>query len=106
MSVLNVVRKEQAPMVGLLPQDWSDAMSVQDACNLSGVVHAFSGVMPRIWQEVVRNGGGTDDVNRHPICIMYASKIESLTKLYDVAAFTAAYNAVVDKIKEHGAYAP
>ena len=63
---------------------WADlareAYAVQDACNLSGVVHAFSQVVTRVRALLETEGkGGTDNVNRHPVCIMFADKIGHLT---------------------------
>jgi len=48
--------------------DYQQALQSQNACNLSGIVRALADVTNRIWDEVRANGGGTDDVNRHPIC--------------------------------------
>lgn len=102
-----LMKVEAAPdqKTGLVPRDWADAMNVQDACNLSGVVHSFSQVLPRIWQEVIKEGGGTDAVNRHPICVMYASQIVHLAGggMIDPSVYAKAYDAVIDQIKTHGA---
>jgi hypothetical protein len=56
------------------------ALQVQDACNLSGVVHSFSAVMTDLW-ELSRTveGRGTAWVNQHPVAKAFASKIESLS---------------------------
>lgn len=54
-----------------------EALDVQDACNLSGVVHGFSRMMTdlcRLEPEL-----GTDARNTHPICILWADKIAHLT---------------------------
>jgi len=51
------------------------ALEVQDASNLSGVVYQFARDMKVICEEVRRNGGGTDSVNHHPVCKMYAEQI-------------------------------
>lgn len=52
-----------------------EAMDVQDACNLSGVVHGFS----RAITELRSYYDSTWDINTHPISVMWASKIASLT---------------------------
>jgi hypothetical protein len=58
-------------------QDWAkDAMMVQDACNLSGVVHSFSEFMRFLSAQNL----GTDAKNSHPISVLFASKIASLTQ--------------------------
>jgi len=69
-------------MPGLEPKDYADAIQVQDACNLSGVVHKFSRIMTKIWEEARKDenkGYGTEWVNKHPIAVMYAEKIAHLT---------------------------
>lgn len=63
---------------GLTSRDWEEAIQVQDACNLSGVVHSFSRVVSKVREQLCIDTGGkysTDDVNQHPICKMYAEKI-------------------------------
>lgn len=65
-----------------------EALDVQDACNLSGVVHAFSRAMTDLGQHVQ----GTEARNRHPVAILYASKIASLTGCEDSAPYWDAYN--------------
>jgi hypothetical protein len=52
-----------------------DALLVQDACNLSGVVHSLSRAMHAIWEVSNRKGLGTDYVNQHPIVAMYLDKL-------------------------------
>lgn len=55
------------------------ALEVQDASNLSGVVYQFARDMKIICEEVRRNGDGTDAVNHHPVCRLYAEQIAWLT---------------------------
>jgi hypothetical protein len=59
----------------------NDVLEIQDASNLSGVVHAFHRAISDIWDNARILGHGTDWVNRHPICRAYASKIQSLSRL-------------------------
>jgi len=66
---------------------WADAIQVQDACNLSGVVHAFS----RILADLCKTTQSTKERNTHPVCIMFASKVASLTGCEDLEAFGKAY---------------
>lgn len=56
-----------------------EAIAVQDACNLSGIIHSFSRAMTNL-REIARAEGweSTDKINTHPICILYADKIASL----------------------------
>lgn len=59
-----------------------EALQVQNACNLSGVVHSYSRAMARLWKLLENEGGtSTEKVNTHPIAVMWASKVESLTSL-------------------------
>jgi hypothetical protein len=51
------------------------ALEVQDASNLSGIVYQFARDMQIICEEIRRNGGGTNAINRHPVCRMYAEQI-------------------------------
>lgn len=69
------------------------ALDVQDACNLSGVVRSFATVTETLWEEARRLNQGTDFVNRHPISILFSSKIESLTHSGSVREFSQAYEA-------------
>lgn len=55
------------------------ALDVQDASNLSGVVHSFSEqVMPALWEEAHKRGEGTAWVNHHPIATLFIDKLVSL----------------------------
>lgn len=58
-----------------------DALNVQNACNLSGVVHGFSRALTDLRALLEREGLfiGTDQLNRHPISILWSDKIASLT---------------------------
>ena len=59
----------------LTPQDYNDAILSQSACNLSGLVHSLSRILPTIWNE----SDGTNQVNNHPIVKMYAEQIAFLS---------------------------
>lgn len=82
-----------------LKQLVQSALDVQDACNLSGVVHSFSRVVTQL-REIARAEGweGTDRINQHPICVLYSSKISSLSLADDT--FSKAYNWAMDYVKE------
>ena len=54
-----------------------EALAVQDACNLSGVVHGFSRAITEL--RVVLRDPGTDAINAHPVCVLWADKIAHLT---------------------------
>jgi hypothetical protein len=81
---------------GLEPRHYEDAIMVQDACNLSGVVHSFSKVLPRIWVEARAKGEGTKFVNEHPISVLFSSKIASLTGSEVDTMFSSAYAACME----------
>ena len=69
-----------------------EAIDVQDGCNLSGIVHSFSRAITRL-REIARAEGweGTDAINRHPICLLFSSKIASLTYSESGEEFHRAY---------------
>jgi hypothetical protein len=71
-----------------------EAILVQDACNLSGVIHSFSRVLTELREILVRldpDKFSTEVLNRHPISVMYSSKIASLTGSENGLAFSHAY---------------
>lgn len=59
--------------------DYRNALLAQSAVNLSGLVHSFSEVLPRIWEEAREKGQGTDFVNCHPIARLYSEQIAFLS---------------------------
>lgn len=61
----------------LKPNDYLNALESQTACNLSGIVYSFARVMEEICNDERQNG--TEAVNRHPICRLYAEQIAYLT---------------------------
>ena len=70
----------------------SDALQVQDACNLSGVVQSFARVVTEVRRRLDFEGNcGTDAVNTLPVCVLYSSKIGSLTSSESARAFREAY---------------
>jgi hypothetical protein len=75
-----------------------EALDVQDACNLSGVVHGFSRAITRLRELLPQ--AGTKEINRHPICVLWSGKIASLTNSDDFSNFNSAYDKVVELAKE------
>lgn len=67
-----------------LQQHAQDALDVQNACNLSGVVYSLATCVGDLWEEARRLKKGTDWVNQHPIVQMYVDKLSSLTGLHNV----------------------
>jgi len=79
------MREKLAPM-------YRDAMAVQDACNLSGVVSSFA----RHMHTLCEMGFDTDQRNRHPVSILFSSKIASLTGSESLTAFSEAYERATE----------
>lgn len=70
-----------------------DAILVQDACNLSGVVHDFSRILAEVlWPMAREQGQGTDWVNTHPISKLFADKIVDLAHVRDFDQYFTAYD--------------
>ena len=67
------------------------ALDAQSACNLSGIVHSFSRVVSLIWGEARENDLGTDYVNTHPICRLYAEQIAFLSGISGTQRDTEGY---------------
>lgn len=86
----------------MLPKKvWQDALAVQDACNLSGVVKDFARVVGLIWEEARSLGKGTDYVNQHPVCVLYIDKLASLARCQDDTGIVfQAYDKVHEAIEE------
>ena len=78
-----------------------EAIQVQDACNLSGVLRTFDAiVMDVLWPEARRLGKGNEWVNEHPICYLFLDKLLSLNGCQclcdlNILSFSQAYDIVV-----------
>ena len=70
-------------------------LDLQDACNLSGVIHSWDGDISRLWVIARAIGKGTDWLNTHPINKLYASKVHDLScmGLSDSDSFIEASNS-------------
>jgi hypothetical protein len=81
---------------------YADALTVQNAVNLSGVVKAWADVMEEIWREAREKGKGTDYVNTHPVNVLFASKVADLTRLgsLDSQVLNSAFAACEKKAVE------
>jgi len=76
----------------------AEALYIQDAVNLSAVVHAFERAITDV-KQIMREQGktlSTMQICEHPIFILYASKISSLTYCDNPSVFSKAYNCVKD----------
>ena len=68
----------------------ASAIAVQNACNLSGIVHSFSSYMPVIRAACPE---GTEQINKHPICVLFATQIAHLAGIsVDVNGYNKAYD--------------
>lgn len=80
-----------------------NVLDAQSACNLSGIIHSFSRDITRLrtlMQEgELKNTFSTDKLNRHPICLLYSSKIASLTYSDSSVEFVLAYDMCKDIAK-------
>ena len=79
---------------------YEDALLVQDAVNLSGIVMSLSRHLTEsVWPEVRAAGGGTDDVNQHPVTILFVNQILFLStgECVDTEKFSKAYEVCVQK---------
>jgi hypothetical protein len=61
--------------MALTPNDYRMALDSQSACNASGLIHSLDRVIPKIRENLAAEGGGTDEVNRHPIVRLYAEQL-------------------------------
>lgn len=81
-----------------------EAIEIQDASNLSGVVHSFSRTLTTLRDILSEKSDvpyfSTRSLNEHPIAILYASKIASLTGCENGAMFSEAYDWAKDKCNE------
>lgn len=73
-----------------------EAIDVQDASVLSGVVHGWHRAITDLC-EILRTNpdfSGTDEVNHHAINKLWASKVHDLTQMgsSDIEAFSEAYD--------------
>ncbi len=54
-------------------------LQMLDANDLSNLAQTFSAeIVPFIWNEVRANGGGTEEVNRHPVAVLWMLKMVGL----------------------------
>ena len=92
-----MTNEERAELNEQMKGHCHDALQVQDACNLSGVVRSMCGAMSDLWAMARALGKGTDWVNNHPICRLYASKIAHLTGMF-ASANTLAFHAEAEEL--------
>jgi hypothetical protein len=83
-------------MTRTLRQLAQESLDIQNASNLSGIVHSFSRAIMEL-----RELAGTDYSNQHPINTLWADKISGLTHVQDLGNSWAfkCYGAVKDFIE-------
>jgi len=89
-------------MPELTLKDYLDAVQVQNACNLSGVLYSFARVMDRLCNDVP----DTSKRNKHPLVILYLDKLNSLSGADSLNTVMKAYDAVYDTIRDMGGEIP
>ena len=77
------------------------ALDVQNACNLSGVLHTFDNVIRMLWVHARSQNQGTDWVNEHAIVIVFLDKLNSLAGIqkFNYEKVEAAYASVYELAK-------
>ncbi len=84
---------------------YQNALLSQGACNLSGLIHSLAGDLDAIWDEVRASGGGTGDVNHHPVVRLYAGQIAYLAGM-DVSGDWDSYHEAHKECKRLAAEKP
>jgi len=77
---------------------WKLALQCQDGSNLSGIVSTFASAVRAVWELAHKQGYGTEWVNGHPICILFADKLAGLSGSADHVRFSRAYQAAKDVV--------
>jgi len=71
------------------------ALQVQDACNLSGILYSWADAMGALREAYPDQG--TEFYNTHPINVLFASKVADLTGC--AVNFGDAYNKAMELTK-------
>jgi len=83
-------------------QQWARDASddVQYACNLSGLVFAFQRCIAELVAEAERCGQDESWIDRHPICVAWADKLDDLSRSRGLAAIPTD-NRLVDLVSNY-----
>lgn len=81
---------------------YEQTILMMDACNLSGLARSFSKeIVPAIREEVRSNGGGTQEVNTHPLAVLWTTKMASLAAGECLCFFcTEIFRRAYDEVKK------
>ena len=88
---------------------YRETLLMLDACNLSGLAHSFSReIIPAICAEA-QASGGTEQVNKHPLSVLWTKKMASLASRECLCeqcleAFGAAYEEVKKRVQQGEPY--
>lgn len=85
---------------------YKDALLVQSACNLSGVVHSLAEHLDAIREEVRAQGGGTNEVNQHPAVRLFVTQLAWLAWGGDVPQDLAHFQEALRLCQERANAAP
>lgn len=77
----------------------AEALAVQDACNLSGVVRAWARATEDLW--AAAGDRGTDWVNTHPVSKLFADKLADMVRR-DGKDVESAYAWARKQVDGHG----
>ena len=80
-------------------RDYAEVLQLQDASNISGLVHYFSRVMYKLMSERDAKKHGMEWVEKHPIVILLTDKLMSLTK-QTTLDYAKAYEACKETVCE------
>ena len=77
---------------------WKDALQVQDACNLSAIVHAFSRHMHDAMEEVSDGTCTWVSLRTDPGTVLFLDKIADLCGRPSTMEYSRAYDVIRDEI--------
>jgi len=80
----------------------AEALAVQDASNLSGVVHSYSRALSDLWAIANESNEGTEWVNQHPVAVLFAEKVRHLTRADEDMRLHDAFQLAMDMEVRHG----
>jgi hypothetical protein len=71
-----------------------EAIDIQDACNLLGLSKGFAKAMQELKDELERlkQYTGTDQINTHPITVLWTNKLSNLSEGSTLSDFGLAYH--------------
>lgn len=96
------IRTEETQVVKV--RTWKEmaqeALNVQDASNLSGVLVSFSNICREVRARLeAENKGGSVNLHAHPVLVLYSDKVASLTHSGEGLKYGDAYNWAKDETK-------